>query len=177
MIKKLGTVVTRGAIWALVAVLLVVLFMNISTLWAAKRIVQGEVVCSGFFSALVGSGSMEPSISTMDMLVVMGGDTFSEGDVITYMSPEGSLVTHRLIAVTEAGFIAQGDANNIPDEPIARQRVLGKVVFVLRGVGAAIDVIFTPVGGGLALGMVVLALLIGRVWRHRDREGRVQHVD
>ena len=172
MIKKLETAAARGAIVAMIATLLMVLFMNLSTLWAANRIAQGELVRSGFFSALVGSGSMEPTISTMDMLVVMGSDSYQEGDVITYISPQGSLVTHRLIEIAGSEFVAQGDANNIPDAPFDRQRVVGKVVFTLHGTGAALAALSTPKGGGLALCMVILIWLIGHIGKRDEGDAR-----
>ncbi|MEM3139573.1 MAG: signal peptidase I [Archaeoglobaceae archaeon] len=94
----------------------------------------------GVHPAVIGSGSMSPSIETGDVIIVLktNPDNLNIGDVIQYMA-DGYTVTHRIIDVydTENGrfFITKGDANEIPDDPVSADRVIGKVVFVIPKVG------------------------------------------
>lgn len=94
----------------------------------------------GVHPAVVGSGSMSPSIQTGDVIVVAKIDTddLNIGDIIQYMA-DGYTVTHRIVDVmeTENGrlFVTKGDANELPDDPISEDRVIGKVIFVVPKVG------------------------------------------
>lgn len=82
------------------------------------------------------SDSMSPTIATNDGYVLVDTGTVQEGDIITYYSEEReTAVTHRVIAVTEAGFVTQGDANPSTDQaagypPVQPTDVAGKVLTV-----------------------------------------------
>ena len=163
MKRKLVFISIKFPTIALVAALFLVLFLNISTLWSVGEIKRGEFITSGYFCAIIGSGSMEPTVAVNDLLLVKGDVSYQVEDIITYVSPHGSLVTHRIKELTDNGYITQGDANNIPDEEIPKQRVLGKVVFVLPGFGGIIDAIISPVGAVLLACIFLLIVLIQRL--------------
>ena len=146
MKKKIIAASTRLFAAALTGILLLVLCLNIGTLAAIGSIRRGEAVNKGYFCAIVGSGSMEPTVRVNDWLLIKGADTYRAEDIVTYVAPGGALVTHRIKAVTEGGYITQGDANNIPDGEIAQARVLGKVAFVLPGIGAIAGGLRAPAG-------------------------------
>ena len=103
-------------------------------------------------------GSMAPTISVNDLLLLRGRESYEVGDIITYISPRGSLVTHRVQEVSEKGYIAQGDANNIPDDEISSQRVLGQTVLVIPGIGGIVDGIVSPAG------IIFLGCIFALVW-------------
>ena len=72
---------------------------------------------------VVVTGSMEPSISEGDYILIEKCDTdkLEEGDIITFTSHEedinGQLVTHRIIAKNADGsFTTKGDANPVADK-------------------------------------------------------------
>ncbi|MDI9646537.1 MAG: signal peptidase I [Archaeoglobales archaeon] len=94
----------------------------------------------GVHPAVVGSGSMSPSIQTGDVIIVSKIDTddLNIGDIIQYMA-EGYTVTHRIVDIIETDdgrfFVTKGDANEIPDDPISEDRVVGKVIFVVPKIG------------------------------------------
>jgi len=161
-LSAFGRIITA----VVVAVLLLVLSLNISTLLSLNAIRGGANVQSGYFCAIIGSGSMEPTISVHDFLIIKGSGAYREGDIVTYVSPKGSLVTHRIIEVSDGAYIAQGDANNVPDEEIPGQRVLGKVVFLIPGVGGVIEAVTAPIGIVLSVCIFLLVLLIQ--WIRRD---------
>ena len=170
MKKKILVGITKLPLFALGAVLFSVLFLNLSTLWSVGKIQRGGDVTSGYFCAIIGSGSMEPTIFVNDLLLVKSEASYQIEDIITYVSPQGGLVTHRVKEVLDGGYMAQGDANNILDEEISGQRVLGKVVFILPKAGGIIDGILSPAGITL-LGCICLLLwLIQRIRRDQNEE-------
>jgi signal peptidase len=62
------------------------------------------------------SDSMEPTISQHDLLVVTVSEP-SVGDVVLYESPNHERpVLHRVVDVTEAGYVTRGDANEATDQ-------------------------------------------------------------
>lgn len=127
------------------------------------RIFTGEKngTILGYTSAVVVTGSMEPNISVNDLVIIHKEDEYAVRDVITYVSQNNNLVTHRIIEITEEGFVTQGDANNTIDieSPIRLENVVGKVVFTIPAVGAAIDMIQTPLGM-MCLVLVCFVLLV-----------------
>lgn len=103
-------------------------------------------------SHVVLSGSMEPTISAGDIVIVAATEpsTIEEGDVITY-DRDGDQVptTHRVIEVLEEddAFRTQGDANDQPDaEPVHESQVRGTVTLTIPYVGHVINFGNTPIG-------------------------------
>lgn len=72
----------------------------------------------GYTCMWVRTGSMEPTIPTESYVLARRADgaTVQEGDVITFVCRDeslpvyGSLVTHRVVGVTDEGFVTKGDS-------------------------------------------------------------------
>ena len=79
------------------------------------------------------TGSMSPTIEKGDIVIIKIGDEIKENDIITYKK-ENVLITHRIVSINGEEIIAKGDYNNIQDEPIKRDEVIGKVVFIINNV-------------------------------------------
>lgn len=116
--------------------------------------------------------SMEPLLHPGDVVVVepVSGRDVAVGDVVTYRAADSSLITHRVVEVqrsTYAGredtIIVQGDANNVPDEPLVASQVVGRMLYRMPGYGVFMSL---PVKVGL-LGLVSLLLLVDSVWSSR----------
>ena len=122
----------------------------------------------GWGLATVESGSMEPSLSKGDLLVVRAASGADVGvrDVVVYRSATGSLVVHRVVARDGGTLTIQGDANDSPDAPVDESQVLAVAVGRVPGAGAAVDALRTP--AGIAV-LVVLALLLVEVPFRRHR--------
>ena len=127
--------------------------------------VPGVIGAEGSYVVL--SGSMEPSISTGDVIVVDEVDptAVEEGDVITYLRTDAETpTTHRVVGITEQGdetaFITQGDANDEPDaSPVLASQVMGQVTFTIPYIGYVIEFVNTPMGF-IALVIVPFVLLL-----------------
>ena len=146
-------------------VLLTVLFFNISTRLSVKKIQRGGRVDSGYAAVIIRSGSMEPAVSVDDMLIIQGMKSYQKGDIITYLSENGTLVTHRVVAVEKDAYITQGDANNTQDETVEPQWVVGKVVHILAGAGGQIAWLLSPLSIFLSFCFFLLLWLLGRIRR------------
>ena len=157
MVKKVYSVFSRILIMVLITLLLMALFFNISTLLSINRIRYGNIVTSGYACVIVSSGSMEPAIFVNDLLIIRGFDSYKEDDIVTYVSERGSLTTHRIKKISDNGYITKGDANNIPDDEISEQRLLGKVVVVLPAVGWILRWIISPLS---IIFLICISLLI-----------------
>ena len=182
--------------YRVVSIALKLLFVAILVLVIAHSAPQ---VIGAEESYVVLSGSMEPALSTGDVVIVYDADptTIEEGDVITYsQSGEEIPVTHRVVEVLdedgeELAFRTKGDANEDPDPvPVPASAVIGRIPAVsLPLVGPVLLRIpylgyllrFTGTGYGfLALIGVPIALLIANeAWSlsrsentHDEGEGR-----
>ena len=65
-----------------------------------------------------------------DIIIVKLTNDVHENDIITYKSDD-NFVTHRVIKEDENQIITKGDANNTEDEPITKDDVVGKVIFIV----------------------------------------------
>lgn len=174
--STLGTVVTLATVLIVIAMLL------------------GQVLGQPILLGFVETGSMSPTLEAGDGFVavppVFAGDV-SEGDVITYDAKEfegGGLTTHRVVGVTDEGYITKGDANPFTDQdsdepPVTDAQVeavalqvngeavriprLGTAVLMLRGAVAAIIGFITgilgirsPTGGGIGRLMIGLGVVL-----------------
>ena len=79
---------------------------------------------------VVASGSMTGTIDINDLVIVKITDEFEANDIITFMKDD-YFVTHRVISSQGDEIITKGDANNIEDDPISLEHVVGKVTFIL----------------------------------------------
>ena len=76
---------------------------------------------------VVKTGSMSGTLEVNDIIIVRVTDKVKKGDIITYISKDGSIITHRLINIVGDKLISRGDVNNVEDEPITRDKVIGVV--------------------------------------------------
>ena len=79
------------------------------------------------------TGSMSPTIEVGDIIIIKIGDEIKENDIITYKQDD-VLITHRIEQIDGDTIITKGDYNNIQDEPIERNQVIGKAVYIINNV-------------------------------------------
>lgn len=108
----------------------------------------------GFSQAVVLSGSMEPTFSVGDLLIIHKEDAYQCGEVITF-SDGAYMTTHRIVEETADGFITRGDYNNTPDgEPVKPEQIKGRVVKIIPKLGKGLLFMKSPPG-------VIMILLAG----------------
>lgn len=80
--------------------------------------------------AVVEGSSMEPTLQTGDLVIVLRKISVNEmsvGDVVVYR--RGSmLIIHRIVMIEGNTFITKGDNNWVVDPPVSSEAVIGKVL-------------------------------------------------
>lgn len=164
--KKYVKTIVRTALLVLAAL---IVGLNVYTFNASR--LAGDMVPMplGVGATVVLSGSMEPALSTGDLLFIAERDTYNVDDVVVFQSNRIAVV-HRIIELREEIIegaegeetqwvaITQGDANNTPDEPITVDQIKGIVVFRLPLVGYLVNMIKTPLGTILILAAAIFLL-------------------
>lgn len=109
----------------------------------------------GVGAAVVLSGSMEPTLSVNDLVIVKAQDSYQVDDIIVFQE-KNYLVIHRVIGSGENVLQTRGDANNVPDEPVDASNVKGKMIAHIPNMGILIQMIKTPIGIFCLLAAAVL---------------------
>ncbi|HWJ82691.1 MAG TPA: signal peptidase I [Nocardioides sp.] len=121
--------------------------------WTAIVAVAAALVAAVLVPRLYGAtpytvltGSMRPHYPPGTLVVVkpVEPEDLRTGDVITYQLRSGrpTVVTHRVTAVStdlrgDLTFTTQGDANDIPDEPVRPVQVRGRLWYAVPYLGYA----------------------------------------
>lgn len=161
---------------ALTLILGILLLCNLSLLFMERVMGVEHPTLFGFSTAVIVSGSMEPSLAVDDLIFNCAQKEYQVGDIITFQSGD-ALVTHRIIGVESGIFLTQGDANNAPDpQGVVPEQILGQVVGRIPRMGSLIGFLRTPLGGILLILLGVLLIevpqLLRRWGEHTNREGR-----
>lgn len=82
----------------------------------------------GFRIYRVISGSMQPALQIGDVIIIKKANNYAEKDIITYDNGL-TTITHRIKTINGDEIITEGDANDAPDKPITKDRILGKYFF------------------------------------------------
>ena len=153
-----------SALSGVLSVLLTAVLLGVLALVAAVVVVP-KAVDGAALTVL--TGSMEPTYSPGDMIVVRGvKDADREvqvGDAVTFqpVSDDPALITHRVISKSFSSsgtsFITRGDANGSDDDPIVAAQIKGVVMYSVPWVGHVS--LWLGEKRGLAVTVVAVALL------------------
>jgi signal peptidase len=160
--------------------------IGVAIVWLGLRVAFGTN--NPFY--VVSSGSMVPTLNINDVLIVKDGavgngstnsfNSLKVGDIIVFHRPAGQerIIVHRVAEIYnnfEGDRIirTKGDANpsSIPgvDYPIRTQQYIGKVAYVIPGIGLMTKIISPPVN--YVIIVVILAVLFfNRMGRRKDAE-------
>lgn len=95
------------------------------------------------------TGSMEPAVPVGSVAVIKPVDpnTLQKGDIICFRLSGSQSITHRIINITNEGFITKGDANEDPDTwTVRKENVIGKLIFFIPYIGYIGYFVKTPIG-------------------------------
>ena len=117
------------------------------------------------------SGSMEPTYHVGSLIYVKDVDykELKEGEPITYMLNENTVVTHRITEVLvdendpdTIRYFTKGDANDMPDgSSVHYKNIIGKPVFTIPYLGYISNYIQNPPGTYVALAAgAILVMLV-----------------
>lgn len=148
------------------AVLGLFLGLNMYLLNAERVLGNNLPMPFGYGAAVVLSGSMEPTFSKDDLILVKQTDAIAVGDIVVFQS-DGMLVVHRVIAVDGDMVTTQGDANNIADPAFEKSAVMGIVIGWIPRVGVVVNALKTPAG---TIGVLVCAFLLIELSFRKQKE-------
>ena len=113
----------------------------------------------GIGISVVLTGSMEPTISTNDLIIVRETNDYEVNDIVVFQD-HSSLVVHKIIRIEGDQIVTKGDANNTEDAPISVKQIKGEVVSIIPFFGLMVKFIKSPIGIVLILaGAIVLLRL------------------
>ncbi len=130
----------------------------------------------GIGVGVVMSGSMEPEIMIDDVIVVVASDEYAVDDVVVFQQ-KGLLVVHKIISIDGDMVTTQGTANNTPDPPMDVSNVKGKVLFTIKGLGAMVTWIKSPIGTFCILGFAVVFLLWSYSSDQKEKDNETDKID
>lgn len=153
MKKKIKAVIRIVAL----AVIALVLGLGIYEINATRLGGNAVPMPFGVGASVVLSGSMEPELSVGDLLIIAEQEAYEVNDVVVFQEGRASVV-HRIIRMEGDTVITMGDANSGEDEPMDVSLIKGKVVFAVPLVGYAVNVIKTPLGVLIVLGLAIFLM-------------------
>ena len=169
MSKKL-----RGILRTVVMIVAgVVLGVNVY-LWNAQSLMGNSLPMPfGYGTAVVLTGSMEPTIMADDLIIVKKSDDFQLDDIVVYQNGP-ILVVHRIVEMGPDTVITRGDANNAPDEPVRKEMIKGEVIGCISGMGTFARLLKTPAATFTLIGG---ALLLSEMAYRKDKQKDEDELD
>ncbi|MBQ1410916.1 MAG: signal peptidase I [Oscillospiraceae bacterium] len=168
----------KGALRFLLLILCgLVLGVNVYLLNANSLVGNQLPMPFGYGAAVVLSGSMEPTFSAGDLIVVKQTDSFARKDIVVFQDGN-SLVVHRIVQLDEETITTKGDANQVADEPISVSAVKGKVQFWIPHAGTVVKFLKTPLGTILIIALAIALIEIPHLnEKKKDDEDRQKLLD
>ncbi|XXM72923.1 signal peptidase I [Lysinibacillus sphaericus] len=179
----MGKKFVKGIMYlAAAAALCCIVFLLFST-YQAKKDPQKIPAIFGYKPMTVLTNSMKPEISAGDIVLVKETEVgdIRKGDILTFETTGGKVITHRVSQVTQGGFITKGDNNNVADKKKADpSNVLGTVSFILPNAGFIAKFISSKLGFSLFVLLPFLLYILievyQRVIKHLDEKEKTAKV-
>ena len=131
----------------MINIFLIILIYNIILLGISYINKIDEIELFGYKAYIITTNSMEPSISSGDVVIVKKYDEkqIKVGDIITYKQKE-ELITHRVVDIKEneheRRFITKGDNNNVEDtEGTNYNNIKGTIIVTIPYLGNIIRIV------------------------------------
>ena len=142
MSKKKWTLKSAGRI-ILLAVISLMIGIKLYG-WNARTLAGNAMPMPfGWGVSVVLTGSMEPTLSANDLVIVRERDSYELGDIVVYQDGK-SLVIHRIIEIDGETVTTKGDDNDSEDLPIPLTAIKGEAVGHIPVVGAVARLLKTP---------------------------------
>lgn len=129
MIKKLNKTPIKIIVDILTYALIVIVGLYLLFSIYNKFITRDKVVLIGkYYIFQIATGSMEHELVPGDYIVVEKTNDYKVGDIVTYLE-DGYYITHRINKIDENSITTKGDANTTLDNPISKDKIIGKYLF------------------------------------------------
>ena len=108
----------------------------------------------------IATGSMVPNLKVGELILVKDDSKYMVGDVVTY-AKNNVYITHRIVQIDGDNVVTKGDNNNVNDDAITKNDVVGKMVYKLKIIGFINYLFSKPFTWILAfmIGIVIVLLI------------------
>lgn len=174
--KKLNRKKARNKVVRTIVYLIIILILITNIILLVQKIQNPQKIPSifGYKTFIITSGSMEPTISVGDVIIVkeVSQENIEIGDIITFSEGEYQ-VTHKIIDIlNEDGqnvYQTKGDANNTKDkEPVKYENIEGKYIFKIGKIGTVIMKLQNPIA--IAVIAIIVYFIYSIVEKKDDRK-------
>lgn len=128
----------------LIIILGIIILINVYSYIQIKIYNKSYSSFFGYSVFEVQTGSMNPTISPSDVIIVKSNKNPNVNDIVTYKK-DNDFITHRVVEKSGNNYITKGDANNARDGAITSDDIIGKVVHVLPKFGVIRKTILNPI--------------------------------
>ena len=175
MVSSKNRKIKQNAIWRHILLVICGLLLGINIyLVNANNLLGNKMPMPfGYGAAVVLSGSMEPTFSKDDLILVKKTDNIAIGDIVVYQS-NNSLVVHRVVSIDDDVVITKGDANNIEDSSFDKSAIKGVVIGCIPGLGIIVNAIKTPDG---TVGVLLCAFLLIELSFRKQKESDDKRIE
>jgi signal peptidase I len=123
----------------------------------------------GYQPLTVLTNSMQSKISAGDMIFVKTtkASDVKVGEIITFKVKDTTtkLVTHRVVGVTDSGFLTKGDNNNVQDNwEVKPTDLIGEVRIIIPKAGLIAKFVSSPIGFSIFIILPLLLLILMEVY-------------
>lgn len=126
-----------------------------------------------FYSFIVQSASMEPTIKTGDVIFSTPQDVYTTEDIVTFTDNQGRIITHRIMQADTANktLITKGDNNDTPDpEPVQASQVIAQYQLKLPKAGYLLVFAQRPTSIFLLIAIPLIVLVAGEVFKTKPEK-------
>lgn len=167
VVKKIISII----IWIL---LFIVVAFNLYSFISTRVLEKEFTTINGYTMLKVDSGSMEPRIQVGDIIII---DTkpkkYKKHDIITYRDETYSYITHKIVKVTDEGFITKGDANDSVDQGYVQEE---QIVGVYKGRIRHLAILFIALRNPFTAIMILISGILACILISIDKNGNLLDV-
>ena len=138
--KKIFKIIVDILTFLVFLVLAVVIYAKVKSMVSNKDYPE----FFGYSIFRVDTGSMEPTISQNDIIIIKKSNEYEIDDIVTFKTDD-DYITHRIVTKIGEKIITKGDANNARDVAIEKKDIIGKVVSIKKKLGVWQKVLTNPI--------------------------------
>lgn len=158
--RRILKCITKGIQIGITILLALLLVCNVYFIVMERVFGRKSPTIFGYSFAVIASGSMEPALMVDDLIINHAQSDYEKNDIITFHSGS-SLTTHRIIEITDQGFVTKGDANDTVDlDVVPTNVVVGRVVWTIPHIGGVLAFLKSPFGMAILvfIGLCIIEL-------------------